>query len=47
MSFVRHEDDGLGDWSHDGLAAGLVVVVAVADELHEGWGGGFLESFGH
>lgn len=39
MSFARHEDDGLGDWSYDGLAAGLVVVVvAVADELHEDGG---------
>lgn len=45
MSFARHEDDGLGDWSYDGLAAGLVVVVAVADELHED--GGVLGTFSH
>lgn len=44
MSFARHEDDGLGDWSYDGLAAGLVVV-AVADELHED--GGVLGTFSH
>lgn len=43
MSFARHEDDGLGDWSYDGLAAGLVV--AVADELHED--GGVLGTFSH
>lgn len=45
MSFARHEDDGLGDWSYDGLAAGLVVVVAVTDELHED--GGVLGTFSH